>query len=91
MLRRCLRNSQRSEKTGARTAVESVRGDRRYDVMPSTSQKRTVCVLIFDEVEVLDLCGPFEVFSVTGGRQGSRRLMSARWPKEIGPLERAEG
>lgn len=28
--------------------------------MPSTSQKRTVCILIFDEVEVLDFCGPFE-------------------------------
>src|ERR1041384_899020 len=27
---------------------------------------RTVAILIFDEVEVLDFCGPFEVFSVTG-------------------------
>src|SRR5438445_5225777 len=27
---------------------------------------RNVAVLIFDEVEVLDFCGPFEVFSVTG-------------------------
>ncbi len=26
---------------------------------------RTVGILIFDEVEVLDFCGPFEVFSVT--------------------------
>jgi transcriptional regulator GlxA family with amidase domain len=25
---------------------------------------RTLAILIFDEVEVLDLCGPFEVFSV---------------------------
>ena len=25
---------------------------------------RTVGILIFDEVEVLDFCGPFEVFSV---------------------------
>lgn len=32
-------------------------------------QKRRVCIVIFDEVEVLDFCGPFEVFSVTGGRQ----------------------
>jgi len=34
-----------------------------------TSQKRRVCIVIFDEVEVLDFCGPFEVFSVTGKRQ----------------------
>jgi transcriptional regulator GlxA family with amidase domain len=27
-------------------------------------------MVIFDEVEVLDFCGPFEVFSVTGRRQG---------------------
>ncbi len=29
---------------------------------------RNVAILIFDEVEVLDFCGPFEVFSVTGKR-----------------------
>ncbi len=28
--------------------------------------RRNVAILIFDEVEVLDFCGPFEVFSVTG-------------------------
>jgi transcriptional regulator GlxA family with amidase domain len=33
------------------------------------NQKRRVCMVIFDEVEVLDFCGPFEVFAVTGGRQ----------------------
>ena len=27
---------------------------------------RNVAILIFDDVEVLDFCGPFEVFSVTG-------------------------
>ncbi len=31
---------------------------------------RNVAIFIFDEVEVLDFCGPFEVFSVTGRRQG---------------------
>jgi transcriptional regulator GlxA family with amidase domain len=36
----------------------------------SIYQKRRVCIVVFDEVEVLDFCGPFEVFSVTGGRQG---------------------
>jgi transcriptional regulator GlxA family with amidase domain len=30
----------------------------------SDHQRRTVGVLIFDDVEVLDFCGPFEVFSV---------------------------
>jgi putative intracellular protease/amidase len=30
---------------------------------------RNVAILIFDEVEVLDFCGPFEVFSVAGRRR----------------------
>jgi transcriptional regulator GlxA family with amidase domain len=30
---------------------------------------RNAAILIFDEVEVLDFCGPFEVFSVTGRQQ----------------------
>ena len=38
--------------------------------MQSHNKKRRVCIIVFDEVEVLDFCGPFEVFSVTGGRQG---------------------
>jgi len=29
------------------------------------TQQRNVAILIFDEVEVLDFCGPFEVFAVT--------------------------
>jgi transcriptional regulator GlxA family with amidase domain len=32
---------------------------------------RNVAIFIFDEVEVLDFCGPFEVFSVTGSPDGS--------------------
>ena len=32
--------------------------------MPTT---RNLAVLIFDDVEVLDFCGPFEVFSVANG------------------------
>lgn len=31
---------------------------------------KNVAILIFDEVEVLDFCGPFEVFSVAGRRGG---------------------
>jgi transcriptional regulator GlxA family with amidase domain len=34
-------------------------------------QKRNVAILIFDEVEVLDFCGPFEVFGVTGYKDGT--------------------
>lgn len=33
------------------------------------NQPRIVAVLLFDEVEVLDFCGPYEVFSVAGRRQ----------------------
>ncbi len=33
------------------------------------TQTRNVAILIFDDVEVLDFCGPFEVFAVTGRRQ----------------------
>ena len=32
------------------------------------SDPKNVAILIFDEVEVLDFCGPFEVFSVAGKR-----------------------
>ena len=33
---------------------------------------RTVLILLFDEVEVLDFAGPFEVFSVTGRQQNEK-------------------
>lgn len=33
---------------------------------------RNVAILIFDDVEVLDFCGPFEVFAVTGERDNSK-------------------
>lgn len=33
---------------------------------------RNVLILLFDEVEVLDFAGPFEVFSVTGRQQTSK-------------------
>src|SRR5947209_212731 len=36
-------------------------------------QQQTVGILIFPEVEVLDFCGPFEVFSVTRLNEESRR------------------
>ncbi len=39
------------------------------------SHLRTVLVLLFDDIEVLDFAGPFEVFSVAG-RQEGRRLFN---------------
>ncbi len=44
------------------------------------TQRRTVGILIFDEIEVLDFCGPFEVFSMarpTGDRGDDARLFTA--------------
>lgn len=34
------------------------------------NQRRNVAILLFDEVEVLDFAGPFEVFSIMGQRDG---------------------
>ncbi|MGQ0764723.1 MAG: DJ-1/PfpI family protein [Gemmatimonadota bacterium] len=39
------------------------------------TSSRSVAILLFDEVEVLDFAGPFEVFSVTGRRQGREPFM----------------
>lgn len=36
------------------------------------TQPRNVAILIFDEVEILDFCGPYEVFGVTGKRDESK-------------------
>src|SRR3954453_3551101 len=49
-----------------------------HEVSPMS--RRTVGILIFPEVEVLDFCGPFEVFSVT-------RLDEARRREEPSPYE----
>ena len=61
-----------------------------------TDSPRQVQVLIFDDVEVLDFAGPFEVFSVTGLRSGpapfhvrtvgsSKAAISARGGLQIQP------
>jgi transcriptional regulator GlxA family with amidase domain len=36
-------------------------------------QSKTVGIILFDEIEVLDFCGPFEVFSVTRRDEAKRR------------------
>lgn len=42
--------------------------------MPTTTVTKTrqVALLLFNDVEVLDFCGPFEVFSVTGQQESPR-------------------
>lgn len=39
----------------------------------ATIQQKTVGILLFPEVEVLDFCGPFEVFSLTRLNESKRR------------------
>lgn len=45
---------------------------------------RKVAILIFDEVEVLDFCGPFEVFAVTGAAPANRISRFSLSPKSPG-------
>ena len=47
---------------------------------------RNVAILIFDEVEVLDFCGPFEVFSVTGRRDNSNPFDVYTVAEKLGPV-----
>ena len=49
-------------------------------------QKRNVAILIFDEVEVLDFCGPFEVFGVTGYQEGTEPFNVYTVAEETGPV-----
>jgi transcriptional regulator GlxA family with amidase domain len=47
---------------------------------------RNVAIFIFDEVEVLDFCGPFEVFSVTGRRDGLEPFQVRLVAEEMRPV-----
>jgi transcriptional regulator GlxA family with amidase domain len=51
---------------------------------------RNVAILIFDEVEVLDFCGPFEVFSVAGRSREPRPFAVVTVAEKAGPV-RARG
>ena len=51
--------------------------------MPS---RRNVAIYVFDEVEVLDFAGPFEVFSVTGRRDGSDPFEVCTVAEQDGPV-----
>lgn len=39
-------------------------------MMSSIEKRRNVAIFLFDDIEVLDFAGPFEVFSVTGQQEG---------------------
>lgn len=49
-------------------------------------RSRNVAILIFDEVEVLDFCGPFEVFSVTGKRENLSPFTVYTVAEKSGPI-----
>jgi transcriptional regulator GlxA family with amidase domain len=48
--------------------------------------QRTVGILVFDDVEVLDFCGPFEVFSVTGRNRDPRPFHVVLVAERSGPV-----
>jgi transcriptional regulator GlxA family with amidase domain len=48
--------------------------------------QRTVAILVFDDAEVLDFCGPFEVFSVTGRDRDPRPFRVVLAAENRGPV-----
>jgi transcriptional regulator GlxA family with amidase domain len=53
---------------------------------PPTSPTRNVALLVFDDVEVLDFAGPFEVFSVTGTPRGEKPFNVYLVAEKPGPV-----
>jgi len=51
-----------------------------------TNRSRNVAIFIFDEVEVLDFCGPFEVFSITGNQDESKPFNVYTVAEELRPV-----
>lgn len=49
-------------------------------------EPRNVAILIFDDVEVLDFCGPFEVFSVTGRKENQQPFNVYTVAENDGPI-----
>lgn len=47
---------------------------------------RRVAIVVFDGVEILDFCGPFEVFAVTGGRQNETPFQVVTVAEEMKPI-----
>src|SRR5437588_8921962 len=52
---------------------------------------RSVHILIFDQVEVLDFCGPFEVFSVAGRRDGKEPFEVHAVASDLRPIQARGG
>ena len=49
-------------------------------------QTRNVAILIFDDVEVLDFCGPYEVFGVTGTGNDSQPFNVYTVAEQLKPI-----
>jgi transcriptional regulator GlxA family with amidase domain len=47
---------------------------------------RNVAILIFNDVELMDFCGPYEVFSITGRRDGSNPFNVCSVVEKPGPV-----
>jgi transcriptional regulator GlxA family with amidase domain len=50
------------------------------------AEQRTVAILVFDDVEVLDFCGPFEVFSVAGHNRDPKPFRVVLVAEKPGPV-----
>lgn len=57
----------------------------------SVASRWTVAILVFDEVEVLDVCGPFEVFSVAGNLSGCSAFSVLLVSENPGPIRARNG
>jgi transcriptional regulator GlxA family with amidase domain len=53
--------------------------------------RKNVAILVFDEVEVLDFAGPFEVFSVADGLQGGDTFAVFTVAESPGPVRARHG
>ena len=54
-------------------------------------QTEKVAILIFDDVEILDFCGPFEVFSVAGKEVGEKHFQVFTVAEKLSPVRTANG
>ena len=50
------------------------------------SSSKNVAILIFNDVELMDFCGPYEVFSITGRRDGSNPFNVYSVAEKPGPV-----
>lgn len=53
--------------------------------------KRNVGILVFDDMETLDFAGPFEVFSITGQREGEGMFNVFTISEKEGPVVAVNG